>query len=286
MAERVLIVGPAALRERAHALLARVEQRTRDGGEFVDLDTCEPQGDGGHYLKGGPLRGSSARRHGFARLWLRRAPPRLREYANLRALRACGIAAPEPILAAARVRGQRVLSQMLLTERVPEAGGYQALVESPASPLRSLGLAELARTLARLHALGFEHRDLYLRNLLHTRVHGRFETVVLDLWRGGRVPGPWRALAVRRGARAARDLGRLCADLARHAQPSEVARFLVDYLERRAELSAPLAAEPFVRRIQAGYAAECRREAREPHRRRGRAPLDPAWRVPAPIEER
>jgi hypothetical protein len=282
--ERVVVLAPSALHERARALLARVEQRTRDGGEFVDLATGEPASDGGHYLKGGPLRGSSARRHGFARLWLRRAPPRLREYANLRALRACGIAAPEPILAAARVRGPRVLSQLLLTERVADAGSYQALVESPASPLRALALRELARTLARLHALGFAHRDLFLRNLLHTRAHGRFEPVVLDLWRGGRVPGPWRALAVRRGARAARDLGLLCTDLARHTQPSEVAQFLADYLARRAELSAPLAAPAFVRRIQAAYASECRREAREPHRRRGRAALDPDWRVPAPLD--
>jgi hypothetical protein len=277
---RVLVRGPRALHDLVPALLERVCARARDGGEFVclaNLANTDPLA-ATHYLKGGPLRGSSARRHGFARLLLRRAPPRLREYDNLRMLRGHDVDVPVPVLAAARVSGARVLAQFLLTERVTGAGGYELLITTPNSPLRARALDALARTIAALHAAGVEHVDPFARNFLYTTADGEPRPVVLDLWRGGRA-SVWRRPIVRTFG-AARDVGRLCTDLAPELTRAELERFFAIYLEQRERNGAALDPERFAQRVTDAYRREAARQTREPHRRRGKAPLDPRWSAP------
>jgi hypothetical protein len=278
--ERIIVRGPRALNELVPALLERVAARARDGGEFVclaDLANTDPLA-ATHYLKGGPLHRRSARRHGWARLLLRRAPPRLREFDNFKLLNGLDVATPVPVLAAARVRGARVLAQFLLTERLSEAGGYELLLATPHSPLRGPALVSLARTLAALHAMGIEHRDPFARNFLHTSADGSLRTIVLDLWRGGRAP-QWKRAWVRTHG-AARDIGRLCTDLAPALSRTHLEDFLARYSAERSRRGSALEPERFAARVTAAYRREADLQAREPHRRRGKAPLDRAWTAP------
>ncbi|MEZ5979388.1 MAG: lipopolysaccharide kinase InaA family protein [Planctomycetota bacterium] len=275
--ERVVVVGDSPLVERAEALLRHVEARERDGGEFMRI---EGGGSAEYYVKGGPLRRRSARRHGFARLLLRRPPPRLREYRNLVLLRARAFSTPEPILAAARVRGASVLSQVLVTARVPDAAGYEALLSSPHAPDRRLALATLADTLARFHSVGFEHGDLYARNLLYSRTHdgARVVPVILDMWRRSPVPSWRRKRTLLR--RASHDLGLLCTDLAPTTSPAEQRAFLRRYLRRLDELGDELVPFLFAHEVEEAYRREVRRLTEHPERRRGRPLPPPGWTVP------
>jgi len=278
--ERVIVRGPQALHERVPALLERVAARARDSGEFVcfaDLANTDPVA-ATHYLKGGPLLGRSARRHGWARLLLRRAPPRLREFDNFKVLNGLDVATPVPVLAAARVRGARVLVQFLLTERVRDAGGYELLLASPQSPQRGPALAALARTLAALHSMGIEHRDPFARNFLHTSADGVLRPIVLDLWRGGRAPQWLRAWVRTHGA--ARDVGRLCTDLVPALTPTHLADFFADYRAERTRCGTALDPERFAAQVTDAYRREAQLQTREPQRRRGKAPLDPNWTAP------
>ncbi|QDU85577.1 3-deoxy-D-manno-octulosonic-acid kinase [Planctomycetes bacterium Pla163] len=276
---QVLVLGKSALADRAEELLAIVEARPRDGGEFR---TLEGAGSAEFYLKGGPLRGSGARRHGWARLLLRRPPPRLREFARLNELRANRFAAPEPVLAVARVTRTRVLSQLLLTARVPHAAGYEALLSSPRSNDRAVALDALAVSLARFHAEGFQHRDLYARNLLWVRrPGGSIEPVYLDLWRGSRAGPHQRVRAARDGRRAAHDLGDLFTDLALGLVPSEQAHFVARYVEASEELVDGFDGGRLRALIQERYDEAAQFLNANPKRRRGRPapPLD--WKLPS-----
>lgn len=276
---RILVLGKSALAERAHELLAIVEARPRDGGAFTTLDGA---GSTEFYLKGGPLRGSSARRHGWARLVLRRPPPRLREFARLTELRGNSFSAPEPVLAIARVTRTRVHSQLLLTARVPNAAGYEALLASPRSSDRAAALDALALSLARFHAAGFQHRDLYARNLLWVRrAGGLIEPVYLDLWRGSRARPHQRARVARDGRRAAHDLGDLFTDLTVGLDADEQAHFLARYVASCEELIDGFDGRRLRTLLQRRYLEAARFLHEHPARRRGRPapPLD--WRVPA-----
>jgi hypothetical protein len=275
---QVLVLGKSALAERAEELLDIVEARPRDGGEFTTLAGA---GSAEFYLKGGPLRGSGARRHGWARLLLRRPPPRLREFARMSELRANRFAAPEPVLAVARVTRTRLHSQLLLTARVPHAPGYEALLSSPRSSDRAAALDALAASLARFHAEGFQHRDLYARNLLWVRrAGGSIEPVYLDLWRGSRARPHQRARAARDGRRAAHDLGDLFTDLALGLEPTEQAHFVAQYVGVSEELVDGFDGQRLRTLIQERYGEAAQFLNANPKRRRGRPapPLD--WRLP------
>ncbi len=120
------------------------------------------------WLKGAPLRGRAAWRHG----WLRRlgvAAPREREFANARWLRARLFRAPEPIAAAVLCTGLGIDYQFLLMQRLEGQLTFEAALEAADTPQRLAWTRELAFELARMHALGFAHGDLYPRNVLVRR---------------------------------------------------------------------------------------------------------------------
>ncbi|MEQ1893156.1 MAG: lipopolysaccharide kinase InaA family protein [Planctomycetota bacterium] len=142
-------------------------------------------GDEDVFLKGSPLLGRAALRHALARALLGREEPRRAEFANLRWLRAHGFRAPEPCLAGVRRGGGIARYQFLVTGWVPAPRLDQFLAQA-GPPERAAALRALGASLARLHALGFVHRDLFARNLL---VEPGPELVYLDAWRGGPARG-------------------------------------------------------------------------------------------------
>jgi hypothetical protein len=83
-----------------------------------------------------------------------------------------------------------------------------------------------------------------------------------------------------RAVGAARDIGRLCTDLAPELTRGELERFFAVYLEQRERCGAPLDPQRFAERVTAAYRREAARQTREPHRRRGKPPLDAGWSAP------
>ncbi len=139
------------------------------------------------YLKGSPLAGKSRLRHGIRERILARAPPRLSEFENLEWLRRNGFRAPQPLAAGvlrARALGL-VLYQFLLTEEVRGAATLERALAAAPAAAREACLAALGHQVARLHARGFVHRDLFPRNLLVVGDPARGEIWFLDAWRGG-----------------------------------------------------------------------------------------------------
>ena len=141
------------------------------------------------YFKLGPLRGKSRLRHALRARLLGLSYPALAEFDNLTWLRRNGFGAPLPLAAGVFRRGSLPLFQFLYTEEVPGARdlgslGGEETREDLGPVLRALG-----RDLARLHARGFVHRDLFPRNVLVTG--GAREPAVhfLDCRRGGARPG-------------------------------------------------------------------------------------------------
>ena len=242
------------------ALRATLAEHARAGTKWRARPTvagCEL------YAKGSPLAPRTALRHGLARLLLRRPEPRLVEFANLAWLRAHGFAAPRPRLAGVWRRAGLARYQFLTTEAVP-APRLEDFLAAVDDGLRRAALTRLAEELARLHALGFVHRDLFARNLLIQAGDEGPRPVFLDAWRGG--PGPDL-----RGP--LHDLGCLMLDGATLFRPAEQAHLLARYAERRAELGRPVGPD-----FRAGVA---RARARLVPRERRRHPgLASEWNFP------
>lgn len=160
-------------RFRAHAAAAQIvgERAAIDGDEL--------------YVKGTPFPRRSRLRHALRRRVLRRTLPRLAEYANLCWLRANGFHAPEPVVAGAFWRAGLPRYQFLATRWVSPALPLRGALAGATSAQRGAITSELARELARLHAAGFVHRDLYPRNLLVETRGPHYAIVFLDAWRGG-----------------------------------------------------------------------------------------------------
>jgi hypothetical protein len=136
------------------------------------------------YLKGSPLVGRAALRHALRRTLLCCAEPRLAEFANLRWLAEHGFRAPPPHLAGVRRVGGLARYQFLVTGWI-EAPRLDEFCARASEPARTALAVELGRSLARLHALGFVHRDLFARNLLVETGSTGLSIVFLDAWRGG-----------------------------------------------------------------------------------------------------
>lgn len=117
------------------------------------------------------------------RRWLGVAAPCVVEYRNLLWLRTHGFRAPEPLAAGVLLDGIYVRRQLLATRWLGEHRTLEQHLRTASGPERRARLDELARELARLHALGFVHRDLFLRNLLVDDAPG---IVLIDCRRGGR----------------------------------------------------------------------------------------------------
>lgn len=240
-----------------------------------DMSAAALRGEAGHrrlvllglsaHLKFGPLRGKSSLRHAARRLALNAPPPRLREFQNLAWLRRNGFGAPQPLVAGVWFRGALPHFQFLATQHV-EAPTLAELGARPADPLRAPALRELGFEVARMHARGFVHRDVFPRNVLVGAGPGAPPILFLDAWRGG--PGP--------GLRGpAYDLACFFLDAAALFDREEQGLFLGAYLAERVVLRKP-AGERFL----AAVARQRRSLVRhvEARRRRGRA-------VPAPLPD-
>lgn len=263
----VLWVAPETF-ERARAervaadALARLDERRDDVGAPADVAELGPL-----WLKGGPLLRHGPLRHGLAWCTVRRLPPRLREAFRLHELGRAGLAAAQPVFAVARMVGPRCAVQgvALVHERgaTPLA---RALREATPAARASL-LDQCAELIARLHGAGFEHGDLYLRNLLVVERGGPPRPILIDLWRGGRRTSG----TVHHRARA-RDLGQWFLEGALCLERAEQRVFL----ERYGEVAG--AGLPAASRWNAALARARRREL---HRalgdpRRGLRPEDMA----------
>lgn len=118
--------------------------------------------------------------------------PRRAEFANLEWLRARCFLAAEPLVVGEWRRAGIPRYGFLITRQVERASTIDQgwTLRSPEE--RRALLVELARELARMHALRFVHRDVYARNLLVREDQGQGRIVFLDCWAGG--PGwNWRS---------------------------------------------------------------------------------------------
>jgi len=217
------------------------------------------------YFKGSPLRPRPALRHALRR-WSGLAEiPRLQEFANLSWLRAHGFLAARPLCAGVCARAGLPRYQFLCTEFVPDAPDLAELFPRAAPARRAALLEALALDVARLHALGFVHRDLFPRNLLACATPAGERCLFLDAWRGG----------ARRGLRGPdHDLGCLFLDGASLFTEPEQARFLTSYREESARQGRNLP-RAWLEGVRKARASVWRREVRR------RPELAPDWKKPS-----
>lgn len=201
------------------------------------------------YLKASRLARGPALRHALRRALGRGEIPRLQELANLTWLRAHGFLAPEPLLAGVLERRGLPRYQFLCTALLA-ARDLAERLPSEAPEQRALWLDPLAHDLARMHALGFVHGDLFPRNLLACASADGPRVGFLDAW--STVPG-----RARRGP--AHDLA--CLFVEGFFTREETARLTDVYLGERARLGSP-APGTFAAALERALAAVRRREGR------------------------
>jgi tRNA A-37 threonylcarbamoyl transferase component Bud32 len=139
-------------------------------------------------------------------------------------LELAGVPTARVVAAAERRPLGLLLRSYLLMEELPDTVMLRRHLRDGHRPGPAL-LRALARLVARLHDEGFTHGDLNERNLLLNPA-GQVFLIDLDaLTHAGVVPGD----------AAARDLGRLAADMARHPQvtPADLRAFLRAYCRAR-----------------------------------------------------
>ncbi|MFT7485219.1 MAG: hypothetical protein ACI9F9_001066 [Candidatus Paceibacteria bacterium] len=209
-----IIAKDGAFLELACELVRELEQPPGIHGEFRAL------GDTQVYFKAEPLATWPRLRHGARHLFLRRPYPRLAEYENLRWLASRGFNVPEPLAAGVLRVWSGVAWQFLFTRRKLEA---RPLFEG-GSALPDGVLGALANEVARLHELGFIHRDLHLRNLAWLEATDGPSILIFDAWRGG---ARWQSRGV------AYDLACLLAGIEGAAGPLLAQEFLELYLAGR-----------------------------------------------------
>ena len=147
------------------------------------------------FFKGNRLRGRPALRHALRAALLRRLPPTFAELANLGWLRGQGFRAPRPLVAGVLWSSHLPRYQFLFTEHRPGAPTLEHVLREERGQERARVLDALPAAVARLHACGFVHRDLFPRNVLVERTAGGEPAFVyLDAWRSG-PPRPLRGRA-------------------------------------------------------------------------------------------
>lgn len=143
-------------------------------------------------LKSSAMHGKSAIRWGIKHTLLRARLPRVNEYYNLSWLTERLFSTPLPVAAGALVHLGVPRWQFLVTRFVKDAVTlHDWFAGSPSGAERAAVLNEIAREVARMHALRFVHRDLWTRNLLVVPPGGLSRVVFLDAWAGGAGFG-WR----------------------------------------------------------------------------------------------
>ncbi|MCP3916853.1 MAG: hypothetical protein GY711_14980 [bacterium] len=242
-----------------------VVQHAREGRRSAELcPIAEHEG----YLKGGALARGPAWRHGLRRHVLRRSPPRLREFEHLVWLRKRHFEAPRPLAAAVLWRTGLPRYQALFTEYIPNTETLEDFLAHGEAPGRATVLAELAREVARLHALGFVHHDLFARNLLVRGARPERRIVFLDAWAGGTGWGT-------RGP--AYDLACLFLDATELLSDDEQTSFLDAYFAARSAQGRPAERTKLLAAARHLRGALRRRLEREPKRQRGRALPRAEW---------
>jgi hypothetical protein len=258
-----------AIERCASLLAAQADGATQPAGR-VRLGSVEA------WFKMGTLRGKARVRHALRRALLARPLPREAEHENLAWLAERRFRAPRPLAAVSFWRGGLPLHQALFTEFLPDARPLHTELPVLSAEIRAEVLDELAREVARLHALGFAHHDLYLRNVLvleHPPQSDPRRLAFIDAWSGG----PGRA---RRGP--ARDLACLMLEGANLLNDGEQARWLARYLaEREAQERSAEAAE-LVRAAAGVRRRLLARIAGEPGRWRLAEPPHSDWSWPRP----
>lgn len=142
-------------------------------------------------LKASPMHGKSALRWGLKHAFGARLP-RVNEYWNLSWLTERLFATPMPLAAGAFVSRGIPRWQFLVTRRVPDALPLHDWFTSARPAHERIAIVnEIAREVARMHALRFTHRDLWTRNILVVPPGSLSRVLYLDCWAGGAGPG-WR----------------------------------------------------------------------------------------------
>ncbi|HVS18699.1 MAG TPA: lipopolysaccharide kinase InaA family protein [Planctomycetota bacterium] len=264
----VVAVDPATARASfEHALAGLLE-----GGSVareIDLDGRRA------WLKASRLSGKAAWRYGLRHGIARSAPPRMREFANLAWLRARLFRAPEPLAAGFVARGARLRFQFLLEDFLEAVVPLDEALDRAPAPERAELLDELAREIARMHALRFVHRDLYLRNVLvrppHLGEGDPRRLAFVDAWRGG--PHEWMR-------DEAYDLGCLMLEGAGLFTPDEQSRLWDVYFDDRAAQGRPADRGALLAGAARERAAQLVRVRRQPHRWRRSEPPRESWTPP------
>lgn len=197
--------------------------------------------------------------------------PRVAEYYNHSWLIERLFEAPLPLAAGEIVRRGLPVRQFLLSEHVPDAPTLEALLADRGHSHRAAVLDELAREIARMHALGFVHHDLYPRNVLVRPPEHPRRLVFLDAWAGGPPP---------QGRGAAYDLACLWLHADTELERDEYERFLARYVAERATHGRPVQGRTLLPRALWIRRTLIARLAARPAERRGRALPDPDWLGP------
>lgn len=247
---------------RAAELATRALECKAFASEWIDVDGTRA------YFKKSRLHGRARARWALKRHLLLRPLPRVREYHNLRWLLDRLFQAPEPLAAGFFSRRGLPCFQFLLTAEVEDATTLEAFLSNSRIAAnadeiaaRAAVLDELAREVARMHALGFVHHDLYPRNILVGPLEEMSRVTFLDCWAGGPSPhlrGPAYDLAClmlrasetweEREQRAFFDV--YCAERAAHDRPVD-AQALIDATRlARKRLAQRLARRPAEQRGQ------------------------------------
>ena len=251
---RGLLVVSGADEESCRAAAALAERALEAGETRESIDEVLVLGRRA-WWKRGWLRGAARLRHA-------RIAPREREHANLLWLRERLFRTPSPI-ASGVVRAHGLpCFQFLLTEDVAGATTLESFLGAAVASERDLVLDELAREVARMHALRFLHHDLYPRNVLVGPAATSGRVLFLDAWAGGPAPnlrGPAYDLAclLLRGEETLGAAGR--------------ARFLDLYVGEREAQERPVARARLEAAIRRERSALIARLERRPHELRGRA---------------
>lgn len=185
------------------------------------------------WLKGDHLPGSARWRYSLRR-WLGGPLPREREARNLAWLREHLFRAPRPLASAVLVRAGIARYQVLVLAPLPEHRPLPDAWRDGTAAERARWSTELACEVARLHALHFVHRDLFLRNVVVGREPGSSdarELCFLDAW---------HAPYARPGRDVAYDLGCLLLDAVSLFTAEELAAWLSLYASERAAQGAPV----------------------------------------------
>ncbi len=256
--------------------LARVDALLALGGDALPRSVVAPielpiEGTSGRFhLKRYVYDDARARRRMLGRGTGWGAAPEEREFKVLARMRAAGVPAVRPVVAAARTKRGRLLAHVLLTEHVRDAPDLARRLADPGdrvardARLRRRVLARIAEHAAALHAAELVHADLHARNVLvHLPADDEPEITFLDCRRGGSISGT-------RGPTL--DLATLDGDLEGIVPATDRLRALRAYLPAGAAVRAiARAIARRRRRLRRSAARRLRRHEGRPRQRLGRS---------------